>query len=63
MKTATYTPRLQAKYQKDVVPALMKKFGYTYDDEGIKQFVYDRNKQFIDNTINTIIEKINNNER
>lgn len=29
MKTATYTPRLQAKYQKDVVPALMKKFGYT----------------------------------
>jgi large subunit ribosomal protein L5 len=29
MKTATYTPRLQAKYQKDVVPALMKKFGYS----------------------------------
>ena len=29
MSTATYTPRLQAKYQKDVVPALMKKFGYT----------------------------------
>lgn len=29
MKTATYTPRLQAKYQKDVVPALMKKFGFT----------------------------------
>ncbi|TXG79346.1 MAG: hypothetical protein E6R13_09955 [Spirochaetes bacterium] len=36
---------------------LMKKFGYTYDEDGIKQFVYDRNKQFIDNTINTIIEK------
>jgi len=29
MSTATYTPRLQAKYQKDVVPALMKKFGYS----------------------------------
>ena len=29
MKTAAYTPRLQAKYQKEVVPALMKKFGYT----------------------------------
>jgi large subunit ribosomal protein L5 len=29
MRTATYTPRLQAKYQKDVVPALMKKFGYS----------------------------------
>ena len=29
MSTATYTPRLQSKYQKDVVPALMKKFGYS----------------------------------
>ena len=29
MSTATYTPRLQAKYQKDVVPALMKKFAYS----------------------------------
>jgi len=29
MKTATYIPRLQAKYHKDVVPALMKKFGYS----------------------------------
>ncbi len=29
MSTATYTPRLQAKYQKDVVPALMKKFSYS----------------------------------
>ncbi|MEN9951147.1 MAG: ribosomal protein [Bacteroidota bacterium] len=29
MSTATYTPRLQSKYQQDVVPALMKKFGYT----------------------------------
>jgi len=25
---ANYTPRLQAKYRQDVVPALMKKFGY-----------------------------------
>jgi large subunit ribosomal protein L5 len=27
--TATYTPRLQKKYMDEVVPALMKKFGYT----------------------------------
>ena len=29
MSTTTYTPRLVAKYKKDVVPALVKKFGYT----------------------------------
>ena len=29
MSTATYTPRLQAKYHKEVIPALMKKFGYS----------------------------------
>lgn len=29
MSTATYTPRLQSKYQKEVIPALMKKFGYS----------------------------------
>jgi large subunit ribosomal protein L5 len=28
MSTANYTPRLASKYQQDVVPALMKKFGY-----------------------------------
>ena len=28
MSTATYTPRLADKYKKEVVPALMKKFGY-----------------------------------
>ena len=28
MSTTTYTPRLADKYSKDVVPALMKKFGY-----------------------------------
>jgi len=28
MSTTTYTPRLADKYTKDVVPALMKKFGY-----------------------------------
>ena len=28
MSTAKYTPRLQEKYSKDVVPALMKKFAY-----------------------------------
>ena len=28
MNTATYTPRLADKYKKEVVPALMKKFGY-----------------------------------
>ena len=29
MSTKTYTPRLEEKYKKDVVPALVKKFGYT----------------------------------
>jgi large subunit ribosomal protein L5 len=29
MSTAKYTPRLADKYKKEVVPALMKKFGYT----------------------------------
>lgn len=29
MSTKTYTPRLREKYKKDVVPALVKKFGYT----------------------------------
>ena len=29
MSTTTYTPRLQAKYHNEVIPALMKKFGYT----------------------------------
>src|SRR5688572_18805066 len=28
MATATYTPRLKDKYVQDVVPALMKRFGY-----------------------------------
>lgn len=28
MNTASYTPRLADKYSKEVVPALMKKFGY-----------------------------------
>ena len=28
MSTATYKPRLQEKYNKDVIPALMKKFSY-----------------------------------
>lgn len=28
MSTAKYTPRLQDKYAKDVIPALMKKFAY-----------------------------------
>src|SRR5262245_59611053 len=28
MATTNYTPRLAEKYKKDVVPALMKKFGY-----------------------------------
>lgn len=28
MTTATYTPRLAEKYRNEVVPALMKKFGY-----------------------------------
>jgi large subunit ribosomal protein L5 len=29
MSTVKYTPRLADKYKKDVVPALVKKFGYT----------------------------------
>jgi large subunit ribosomal protein L5 len=29
MSTATYKPRLADKYKKEVVPALVKKFGYT----------------------------------
>ena len=29
MSTVTYQPRLQQKYKKEVVPALMKKFGYS----------------------------------
>jgi large subunit ribosomal protein L5 len=29
MSTKTYTPRLAVKYKKDVVPALVKKFGYS----------------------------------
>ena len=28
MSTEKYTPRLADKYKKEVVPALMKKFGY-----------------------------------
>jgi large subunit ribosomal protein L5 len=28
MATTTYTPRLASKYKQDVIPALMKKFGY-----------------------------------
>ena len=28
MATTTYTPRLEKKYSDEVVPALMKKFGY-----------------------------------
>ena len=28
MATATYAPRLKGKYQQEVVPALMKRFGY-----------------------------------
>ena len=28
MSTVKYTPRLQEKYKKEVVPALVKKFGY-----------------------------------
>ena len=29
MATTKYSPRLQKKYRDEVVPALMKKFGYT----------------------------------
>ena len=29
MSTTKYTPRLAGKYKEEVIPALMKKFGYT----------------------------------
>ena len=34
MSTKTYTPRLADKYKKEVVPALVKKFSYTFGDAG-----------------------------
>ena len=34
MSTTKYTPRLADKYKKEVVPALMKKFGYKSSNAG-----------------------------
>ncbi|MEZ5046219.1 MAG: 50S ribosomal protein L5 [Chitinophagaceae bacterium] len=60
MSTTTYTPRMQTKYSKEVVPALMKKFGYKTImecpkltkiclNQGVKGSVAD--KKLIDNAI------------
>ncbi|RZK45946.1 MAG: 50S ribosomal protein L5 [Pedobacter sp.] len=59
--STTYQPRLQNKYKDDVVPALMKKFGYTTVmqcprlvkiclNQGVKGSVSD--KKLIDDAIN-----------
>lgn len=61
MKTATYIPRLQNKYKDEVVPALMKKFGYSTVmecprlikiclNQGVKGSVSD--KKMIDDAVN-----------
>jgi large subunit ribosomal protein L5 len=61
MKTTTYTPRLQSKYKDEVVPALMKKFGYSTVmqcprlvkiclNQGVKGSVSD--KKLIDDAVN-----------
>lgn len=60
MSTQTYIPRLQTKYTKEVVPALMKKFGYKTVmqcprlvkiclNQGVKGSVSD--KKLIDNAV------------
>ena len=61
MKTTTYAPRLNKKYKEEVVPALMKKFGYTSVmqcprlvkiclNQGVKGSVSD--KKLIDDAVN-----------
>jgi len=61
MATTTYQPRLQKKYQDEVVPALMKKFGYKTImqaprlekiclNQGVKGAVAD--KKLIDDAVN-----------
>ena len=61
MATTTYIPRLQKKYREEVVPALMKKFGYTSVmqcprlvkvclNQGVKGSVSD--KKLIDDAVN-----------
>ncbi len=61
MKSTTYIPRLQKKYSEEVVPALMKKFGYSTVmqcprlvkvclNQGVKGSVSD--KKLIDDAVN-----------
>ncbi|NCX96681.1 MAG: 50S ribosomal protein L5, partial [Chitinophagia bacterium] len=61
MSTTTYIPRLHTKYKSEVVPALMKKFGYKTImqcprlvkiclNQGVKGSVSD--KKMIDDAIN-----------
>jgi large subunit ribosomal protein L5 len=65
MKTAIYTPRLQKKYRDEVVPALMKKFGYKTVmqcprlvkiclNQGVKGSVSD--KKMIDDAVNEMTQ-------
>jgi large subunit ribosomal protein L5 len=65
MKTAIYTPRLQQKYRDEVVPALMKKFGYKTVmqcprlvkiclNQGVKGSVSD--KKMIDDAVNEMTQ-------
>jgi large subunit ribosomal protein L5 len=60
MSTTTYIPRLQTKYQKEVISALMTKFGYKTTmqvprllkiciNQGVKGSVAD--KKLIDNAV------------
>src|SRR4028119_2469852 len=59
--TTTYTPRMRKKYDEEVVPALMKRFGYTSVmqcprlvkiclNQGVKGSVAD--KKLIDDAVN-----------
>jgi large subunit ribosomal protein L5 len=61
MKTTVYIPRLHTKYKEEVIPALMKKFGYTSVmqcprlvkvclNQGVKGSVSD--KKLIDDAVN-----------
>jgi len=65
MTTAIYTPRLQKKYRDEVIPALMKKFGYksvmecprlvkVCMNQGVKGSVSD--KKMIDDAVNEMTQ-------
>src|SRR5215475_6806774 len=65
MATTTYRPRLEGKYKDEVVPALMKKFGYSTImqcprlvkiclNQGVKGSVSD--KKIIDDAVNEMTQ-------